>query len=121
MPTLPRLPKLVQLAGQAAGGAHHDCVRRRDALHSADHLRIRWQFGIARCGDRGDILQPALACARQPLHPCSRRAVIAERGIQRGQSGACVGDQRQHVMLGGIERLHVQPDQLPRRITEQCP
>ena len=47
--------------------------------------------------------------------------MAGERGIQFRQTDARIGDQRLHVMLGGVEQLHVEPDQPACGILEQRP
>ena len=107
---LPRLPQLVQFAGQPAGGAHHDGVRRQHALHRADHLGVRWPSSIGWRGDRGGLLAPHSEGGGQALQPGFRRTMAGECGIQFRQPDACIGDQRLHMMFDSIEYLHIKTD-----------
>ena len=118
---LPRLPQLVQLTWQSTGGADHDGVLRCGTLDRADHLCIRWQFGIGWRGHGGGVFAPGADRTGQAAQPGVGRAVAGERCVKLDQCRARVGDQRVHVMLRGIEHLHVEADEAARGILEQSP
>jgi hypothetical protein len=120
-PDLLRLPKLVQLARQAAGGADHNGILWRDALHCADDLRIRRQRGV---GWRGDRLRFGAPCGHRGARlvlPFGWCAITGQRRVQCGEAFPRIGDQRQHVALAGVEGLHVERDEYACRILEQSP
>ena len=116
-----RFPMLVQLARQAAGGADHHVGRLRRALHRADHLRIGGQFRVGRIRVAGGFVEPAGFLLARLCRPSVGGLPGAERAAQFFQADARIGDQRQRVVLGRIEGLHIEADDAPVRVLEQGP
>ncbi len=111
----------MQLARQAARRADQCRVVRPRPLHSADDLCIGGQGDIGRC--RGTIggFQPFdLAVGGNPC-PAGIERMTAKTRAQRVQADLRIGNQRQALMLGGIESLDVESDDLHVFIAKQRP
>ena len=83
------------------------------ALHRADDLRVGGQFGIGRAGvARGVVRATRLAAPCALLRPGRRRRPAAEGGGQALRARRWRRDQRQRAVLGGVEGLDVEADDL---------
>jgi hypothetical protein len=100
----------VHLAGQAARGAHADHLAAKGPLHRSDHLRVRWQLGIAGGGVGVGHLDPIGAGLPGAGRPVCRSGPLAEVGREFFQPDLCVRDQRQGLVLGGVKDLRVEAD-----------
>jgi hypothetical protein len=69
----------------------------------------------------GDLLAPRGECSCRTLQPAIWRTTAVQCRIQLRVPDARIGDERPHVMLGGIEHLRVVAGQPARRIAEQRP
>ncbi len=119
MPGAFAAPQLVQLARQTAGGTYDNGVAVAGPVHGADHLRVGWQ-GRRRWRQRAcRVGLPGRLRLRNRPSPRPRRSPATEPGTQPFEPGACIGDQRDAAVLAGIERLHVEADDLHPRVLEQ--
>ena len=106
-----RAPQLVQVAGHRAGGADDDVARPGDAVDDADHLALG---GARRVAERVRALDgrvPLGGEARGALAVGGVGAPALERGVERLQAVAGVGDERQPGVLEGVDGRDVEVDE----------
>ena len=105
-----RLPELVHFAGKAACRAHANDITAQCPLHRTDNLRIRGAFEIAGISIGTGGLDPVAAALDGLLGPAFRGLPFAEIGRKLFQPHLGIGNQRQSLVLAGIEALGVEAD-----------
>src|SRR5439155_21092152 len=113
-----RSPELVQVTRHRAGRADNDILRSRGVVDRADHRALRRRIVLDRIEAR-DLRVPV---AIQP------RGILAIRIVDRPaieqlreslERRACVADERNTGMLGGVEVGDVDVDEAYVRISER--
>ena len=108
---LARAPELVQVAGQAAGGAEHSIARRGQGIDQADHLALAQQRLVLEVVDAVHLGIPSLIVSRDPRAIVVSDRVAAQFQRQLLQRDAGIAHKRQGAVLVSVKLGHIDIDE----------